>query len=83
MMDTTNRVTVITGAGRGLGRDIAKAALEAGHKVVATGRNPGRVEKALGTSDNLLVVKLNVTNAAEPRPPYGRPSSASVASTCW
>jgi NAD(P)-dependent dehydrogenase (short-subunit alcohol dehydrogenase family) len=61
----SNNVWFITGAGRGLGLDIARAALEAGHKVVATGRNPERVAKALGTSDNLLVVKLDVTNAAD------------------
>jgi NADP-dependent 3-hydroxy acid dehydrogenase YdfG len=33
----TNNVWFITGAGRGMGLDIAKAALAAGHKVVATG----------------------------------------------
>jgi NAD(P)-dependent dehydrogenase (short-subunit alcohol dehydrogenase family) len=31
------KVWLITGAGRGLGVDIAKAALTAGHAVVATG----------------------------------------------
>ena len=35
----TDKVWLITGAGRGLGVDIAKAALDGGHKVVATGRN--------------------------------------------
>lgn len=34
-----NKVWFITGAGRGMGVDITKSALEAGHKVVATGRN--------------------------------------------
>jgi NAD(P)-dependent dehydrogenase (short-subunit alcohol dehydrogenase family) len=61
----SNNVWFLTGAGRGLGLDIAKAALEAGHKVVATGRNPERVAKALGASQNLLVVKLDVTSAAD------------------
>jgi NAD(P)-dependent dehydrogenase (short-subunit alcohol dehydrogenase family) len=60
-----SNVWFITGAGRGLGLDIAKAALEAGYKVVASGRNPERVANALGASDNLLVVKLDVTNAAD------------------
>ena len=58
-------VWFITGAGRGLGLDIAKAALAAGHKVVATGRNTESVGKALGHSENLHVVKLDVTNAAD------------------
>jgi NAD(P)-dependent dehydrogenase (short-subunit alcohol dehydrogenase family) len=55
------RIWFITGAGRGMGVDIAKAALGAGHAVVATGRNPDRVSSALGTHKDLLVVKLDVT----------------------
>jgi len=57
----TNNVWFITGAGRGMGLDIAKAALAAGHKVVATGRNTDKVAQAAGESANLLVVKLDVT----------------------
>ena len=53
---------IITGAGRGLGVDIAKAALDAGHDVVATGRNPDTVTRALGEAENLLVVALDVTD---------------------
>jgi NAD(P)-dependent dehydrogenase (short-subunit alcohol dehydrogenase family) len=52
---------LITGAGRGMGVDFAKAALAAGHNVVATGRDPHAVAAALGESDDLLVVKLDVT----------------------
>jgi NAD(P)-dependent dehydrogenase (short-subunit alcohol dehydrogenase family) len=61
----SSNVWLITGAGRGLGLDIAKAALAAGHKVVATGRNTDRVARAIGASENLLVVKLDVTSAAD------------------
>jgi NAD(P)-dependent dehydrogenase (short-subunit alcohol dehydrogenase family) len=61
----TNRVWLITGAGRGLGVDIAKAALAAGHKVVATGRNTAKVAKALGESADLLVVKLDITKPSD------------------
>src|SRR5579863_456440 len=61
----TNEVWLITGAGRGLGVDIAKAAIAAGHKVVATGRNTAKVAKALGESSNLLVVKLDITKPAD------------------
>jgi NAD(P)-dependent dehydrogenase (short-subunit alcohol dehydrogenase family) len=57
------KVWLITGAGRGMGVDIAKAALAAGHAVVATGRNPEQVSSALGTHADLLVVKLDVTSA--------------------
>jgi NAD(P)-dependent dehydrogenase (short-subunit alcohol dehydrogenase family) len=61
----SNNVWFITGAGRGLGLDIARAALAAGHQVVATGRNTEKVAEALGASDNLLVVKLDVTSAED------------------
>lgn len=67
-MDTkeqNHKVWLITGAGRGMGVDIAKAALVAGHKVVATGRNTGKVAAALGESENLLIEKLDITNAAD------------------
>jgi NAD(P)-dependent dehydrogenase (short-subunit alcohol dehydrogenase family) len=62
---TEKKVWFITGAGRGMGVDIAKAALDAGHAVVATGRNQERVAEALGESDQLLVVKLDITDPAE------------------
>ena len=62
---TNNKVWFITGAGRGMGVDITKAALAAGHKVVATGRNTDSVAKALGEAENLLIVKLDVTKQAD------------------
>jgi NAD(P)-dependent dehydrogenase (short-subunit alcohol dehydrogenase family) len=60
-----NKVWLITGAGRGMGVDITKAALAAGNKVVATGRNTDSVTKAIGAAGNLLVVKLDVTKATD------------------
>ena len=62
---TGKRVWFITGAGRGMGVDIARAALAAGHAVVATGRDTDAVAKAVGKSANVLVVKLDVTNRAD------------------
>ena len=59
------KVIFITGAGRGMGTDIARAALAAGHAVVATGRKPDSVSEALGDADNLLVVKLDVTDLTD------------------
>ena len=58
---TDKNVWFVTGAGRGMGVDIVKAALAAGHAVVATGRNTDAVASALGEADDLLVVKLDVT----------------------
>ena len=55
-------VWFITGAGRGMGVDIAKAALAAGNAVVATGRNPEAVAEAVRENDDILVVKLDITS---------------------
>jgi NAD(P)-dependent dehydrogenase (short-subunit alcohol dehydrogenase family) len=58
---TEKKVWFITGAGRGLGVDIAKAALAAGYAVVATGRDSTKVATAIGKHDDLLTLKLDVT----------------------
>lgn len=57
-----SKVWFITGASRGLGIDIARKALAAGHSVVATGRNADRVLQAVGAHDNLLTVALDITD---------------------
>jgi NAD(P)-dependent dehydrogenase (short-subunit alcohol dehydrogenase family) len=62
---TERKVWLITGAGRGLGVDIATAALAAGHAVVATGRDAAKVATAVGDHDNLLAIKLDVTSAQD------------------
>jgi NAD(P)-dependent dehydrogenase (short-subunit alcohol dehydrogenase family) len=48
-----------------MGADFAKAALAAGHSVVASGRDTDRVSKALGESNDLLPVKLDLTSRAD------------------
>jgi NAD(P)-dependent dehydrogenase (short-subunit alcohol dehydrogenase family) len=62
---TDTKVWLVTGAGRGMGLDIANAALAAGHAVVATARNPGTVTAALAENDDVLAVKLDVTDPAD------------------
>jgi NAD(P)-dependent dehydrogenase (short-subunit alcohol dehydrogenase family) len=60
---TDSTVWFITGASRGMGTDFVRAALDAGHFVVATGRNADRVlEAAGGEHENLLAVALDVTD---------------------
>ena len=59
------KVWFITGAGRGMGVDITRAALAAGNAVVATGRNTDVVSKAVGQADDLLIVKLDITSPAD------------------
>jgi len=64
---TSKKVWLITGAGRGLGVDIARAALAAGQAVVATGRSAGKVAAAVGDHDDLLSIKLDVTRPEDSR----------------
>jgi len=59
------KIWFVTGAGRGMGVDFAKAALASGHAVVASGRDRDRVSKALGKSNDLLAVTLDVTRRAD------------------
>lgn len=59
---TDNNVWFITGTSRGLGTEIARQALDAGHRVVATGRSADNVSKAIGSHDNLLAIALDITD---------------------
>lgn len=63
---SNSKVWLVTGTSRGMGTEIVKSALKAGHKVVATGRDTAKVAKAIGqSSDNLFIVKMDVTNPKE------------------
>jgi len=64
MTDSTGSVWLITGAARGMGVDLVRAALQAGHFVVATARDAAKVTAALGVQDHLLPVSLDVTDPA-------------------
>ena len=62
----TQKTWLITGASKGLGFEIAKAALEAGDKVVGTVRSKGSaLYAALKDHSNLLVVEMDVTKENE------------------
>ncbi|UXN31507.1 SDR family oxidoreductase [Glutamicibacter sp. M10] len=58
-----SNVWFITGAARGMGIELAKAALNAGHRVVGTARDAKKVTAALGEHKNLLPLSLDITNA--------------------
>lgn len=64
-MANNKKVWFITGAGRGMGVEFVKAALAEGYQVVATGRNIDKVAKVLGDDENLLIVKLDVTDPTD------------------
>jgi NAD(P)-dependent dehydrogenase (short-subunit alcohol dehydrogenase family) len=61
-MTFTDKTWLITGAGRGMGVDFARAALAAGHNVVATGRNLDVVRSAIGDHERLLLTELDITD---------------------
>ncbi|WP_052397344.1 SDR family NAD(P)-dependent oxidoreductase [Streptomyces sp. NRRL F-5123] len=60
---TTPLVFLVSGASRGLGREIAAAALAAGHRVVAGVRKPGALDDLAGEyGERLAVTELDVTD---------------------
>lgn len=59
-----SKVVFITGAGRGLGTDIARQALDAGHQVIATARRAEKVQEVLGEHANLMTASLDITKPA-------------------
>jgi len=58
------RVWFITGAARGIGAEITRAALAAGNQVVATARDPKAIAERFGAAEDLLPVALDVTDEA-------------------
>src|ERR1700686_61556 len=62
-----SKVWFITGAGSGIGANAAKAALAAGNRVVATGRNIQKLRNALGDAAhvNLALLQLDVSDEAQ------------------
>src|SRR6267378_474689 len=58
-----SKVWLITGSSRGLGRALAEAVLAAGHKLVATARNPTQlVDLVRRYGDQVRTVALDVTD---------------------
>ncbi|SEN84190.1 NADP-dependent 3-hydroxy acid dehydrogenase YdfG [Mucilaginibacter gossypiicola] len=62
----TQKVILVTGASKGFGLEIAKIALAAGDKVIATVRSKvDQLAASLNNNPNLLVVTMDVTNEAQ------------------
>lgn len=67
------QVWFITGCSRGIGRAIAEAALEAGHQVTATARDPKSLgEMVAAYPENCLGVALDVNNPGQIRDAIGK-----------
>jgi NAD(P)-dependent dehydrogenase (short-subunit alcohol dehydrogenase family) len=60
-----SNVYLITGTARGMGVELAKAAMAAGHSVVATARQAETVTRALRTHERLLPIRLDVTSPGD------------------
>src|SRR5437899_10720009 len=62
-MNTSSNVWLVTGSGSGLGRNIAEAVLAAGHRLVATARDPRRLEDLVNKyGDQIRTAPLDVTD---------------------
>ena len=66
MSAATTKVWFVTGASSGIGAGAARAAIMAGHRVVATGRNIEKLRGALVdiAGDDVLLERLDVTDEA-------------------
>ena len=75
----------MTGSSRGLGRQIAERALAAGHRVVATARDPRSLaDLATRYGDRVHVERLDVTDAAAAEAAVAAGVAArSAGSTSW
>jgi NAD(P)-dependent dehydrogenase (short-subunit alcohol dehydrogenase family) len=61
-----NKVWLVTGSSRGLGREIASTALQHGDHVIATARNLASLEElSVKHGDRVFAVKLDVTDVEE------------------
>jgi NAD(P)-dependent dehydrogenase (short-subunit alcohol dehydrogenase family) len=74
------KVYFIAGASRGMGLDFVRAALLAGHAVVATARDLQAFTSALRAADHLLGLQLDVTTPRTPRALRRHPWRTSAAS---
>ena len=69
---TTPQTVFLTGSSRGLGRRIAVAILEAGHRLVATARKPAQLDDLVRRyGDRILAVALDVTDFEQARAAVG------------
>ena len=77
------QVWLITGSSRGLGRALAEAVLEAGHKLVATARNPAQLADLVDRySDQVRTFAWMLPTHAQPAMPSRRQSGRSAGSMC-
>ncbi|EHQ28230.1 SDR family oxidoreductase [Mucilaginibacter paludis] len=62
-MNITNKTALITGGGSGIGLEIAKTLIEKGNKVIITGRNEAKLQKAVAGLKNTSAFAGDINNA--------------------
>lgn len=61
-MKTTNNTVLITGGSAGIGLEIARSMSEQGNRVIITGRNEERLQKALAQLKNATAIAMDVSD---------------------
>jgi NAD(P)-dependent dehydrogenase (short-subunit alcohol dehydrogenase family) len=64
-MSSQPKVWFVTGASVGLGYELVLAVLARGDRIIATMRDPSKMKDAFPDSDNLRILKLDVTAGLE------------------
>ena len=64
-MKTTGNTILITGGSAGIGLEIARKFVQQGNKVIITGRDAARLEKAKAELGNVTAIQFDVTSAAD------------------
>jgi len=61
-MNITDKTVLVTGGGSGIGFEIAKSLSRKGNKIIITGRNEEKLQKAASQLTNVSFVKADVNN---------------------
>src|SRR5258708_32607875 len=64
-MNISNKTVLITGGGSGIGFETARLLSEKGNRVIITGRNRARLEKAAGQLTNTTAIACDITVEAD------------------
>jgi uncharacterized oxidoreductase len=64
-MNITNKTVLVTGGGSGIGFQITKLLSQKGNKVIITGRNAEKLQKAAAQFENVSYIAANVTSATD------------------
>jgi uncharacterized oxidoreductase len=64
-MNVTNKTVLVTGGGSGIGLEITKLLSQKGNKVIITGRNESKLQKAAAQLENISYIVADLTSAAD------------------